>query len=68
MGDLSQIGLLEPSVAAVFLALARARAASARIRQNSVNVAVCTQCPSMPAAGTYLPTWINAARSRWLVM
>jgi len=32
VGDLNQIGLLEPSVAAVFLALARARAASARIR------------------------------------
>jgi hypothetical protein len=36
--------------------------------QGSVTVAVCTQCPSMPAAGTYLPTWINAAMWRWLVM
>jgi hypothetical protein len=36
--------------------------------QGSVKVAVCTQCPSMPAAGTYLPTWINAAMWRWLVM
>jgi hypothetical protein len=36
--------------------------------QDSVKVAVCTQCPSMPAAGTYLPTWINAAMWRWLVM
>jgi hypothetical protein len=40
VGDLNQIGLLEPSVAAVFLALARTRAASARIRQGSVKVAV----------------------------
>ena len=31
MEDLSQVGLLEPSVAAVLLALARARAASARM-------------------------------------
>ena len=38
VGDLGQIGLLEPSVAAVFLALARARAASARIRQGSVEL------------------------------
>jgi hypothetical protein len=36
--------------------------------QGSVKVAVCTQCPSMPAAGTYLPTSINAAMWRWLVM
>ena len=36
--------------------------------QGSVKVAVCTQCPSVPAAGTYLPTWINAAMWRWLVM
>jgi arginine deiminase len=36
--------------------------------QGSVKVAVCTQCPGMPAAGTYLPTWINAAMWRWLVM
>jgi hypothetical protein len=38
------------------------------VPQGSVKVAVCTQCPSMPAAGTYLPTWINAAMWRWLVM
>ena len=36
--------------------------------QGSVKVAVCTQCPGIPAAGTYLPTWINAAIWRWLVM
>ena len=41
---------------------------AARLAVVPDQVAVCTQCPSRPAAGTYLLTWINAAMWRWLVM
>src|SRR6266567_9210326 len=34
------------------------------LRQGPGNVAVCTKCPNMPVAGSWLPAWTNAVAWR----